>query len=356
MPRWLTSKATAPWRQARCSAIVPFGYDSGISQPRTAPSWRPGPGGQHRAASGAEAGGLVRSMRSGRSDARTGHAAAASSCPADRPALAGWRLGRSGCFQRRGAPVRRDPWRRQYPGARAAAGSPPAPVRRCGRTGARRRAPGAVGGSRPRSVMAAASSDTTPPRGTMLSTVWPPWSRSMISSPEWASTEPRSSVTRLAVVRSSPARAEAVDGLAGRLQRHAGVEEPFDDFQLHQVGVGVAALRSAALGFGDRGVQQAGAGPVVELPVGDARRSSRPVGPDSQLGCSVRRSRSPAFVTEHQLPSPPPGGSQTSSYDSVLDGGAECNRSTAEAGRSGGSGSVRPAAVRTRSPRGGCPR
>ena len=48
---------------------------------------------------------------------------------------------------------------------------------------------GAAGASaavrcRPRSVMAVASSDTTPPSGTMLSTVWPPWSRSMISSPE----------------------------------------------------------------------------------------------------------------------------------------------------------------------------
>ena len=33
VPRWLTSKATAARRQARCSAMVPVGYDSGISQP-----------------------------------------------------------------------------------------------------------------------------------------------------------------------------------------------------------------------------------------------------------------------------------------------------------------------------------
>jgi len=33
VPRWLTSKATASLRHTRCSATVPFGYDSGISHP-----------------------------------------------------------------------------------------------------------------------------------------------------------------------------------------------------------------------------------------------------------------------------------------------------------------------------------
>ena len=33
VPRWLTSKATAEVRQARCSATVPDGYANGISQP-----------------------------------------------------------------------------------------------------------------------------------------------------------------------------------------------------------------------------------------------------------------------------------------------------------------------------------
>ena len=40
-PRWLTSKATAEWRHARCSATVPDGYASGISQPPKGTSFAP---------------------------------------------------------------------------------------------------------------------------------------------------------------------------------------------------------------------------------------------------------------------------------------------------------------------------
>ena len=41
VPRWLTSKMAADWRQARCSATVPVPNSSGISQPPNATNRAP---------------------------------------------------------------------------------------------------------------------------------------------------------------------------------------------------------------------------------------------------------------------------------------------------------------------------
>ena len=123
----------------------------------------------------------------------------------------------------------------------------------------------------PSSVIAGVSSETTPASGTMLSTPWPPLSRSMISSPEWASTE------RRVVDRPGwpwPGRRRWSAGSrwpAGpACKRHAGVEQPLDHLQLDQVACRSSAAGSRCPGLGDRGAEQVGPGPVVELAVGDA--------------------------------------------------------------------------------------
>ena len=71
----------------------------------------------------------------------------------------------------------------------------------------------------------------------------------------------RSSITRLAVARSSPAERRQSMALPGGLQRHAGVEEALDHLELHQVGVGVPALGSAAPGLADRRDEAGRCGP-----------------------------------------------------------------------------------------------
>src|SRR6478735_4921347 len=59
-------------------------------------------------------------------------------------------------------------------------------------------------------------------------------------------------------------------GGADLLQRDAGVEEPLDDLEDQDVAEGVEPLRPGAGGAADARLDQAGAGPVVELAVGDA--------------------------------------------------------------------------------------
>ncbi len=123
----------------------------------------------------------------------------------------------------------------------------------------------------PISTMAASSSETTPDRGRMLNTPWPPARRSTSSPSEWARTERLPDEHQLGggEVRTEVA-AEALDRPPGLLQFETGVEEPLDDLELEDVPVGVAALAPAAGGVGDRRAQQVGPGPVVELPIGDA--------------------------------------------------------------------------------------
>ena len=75
--------------------------------------------------------------------------------------------------------------------------------------------------------------------------------------------------------------AQALDGAAGRLQRDAGVEQLLDHLELEHVGIRIDPTGATALGGGDRRLQQAGTGPVVELSVGDPHQAAdlRPVKP-----------------------------------------------------------------------------
>ena len=66
-----------------------------------------------------------------------------------------------------------------------------------------------------------------------------------------------------------PRVAQVVDGLADVLQGDAGVQQPLDDLQHEDVAEGVQPLRARAGGAADRRRDEAGTGPVVQLPVGD---------------------------------------------------------------------------------------
>ena len=72
-------------------------------------------------------------------------------------------------------------------------------------------------------------------------------------------------------------RAGSSKAPADRLELDAGVEQGLDDLQLEQVAVGVPAPAAAPLGVGQRRPDQVGAGPVVELAVGDADDLGRPL-------------------------------------------------------------------------------
>ncbi|KPC71608.1 hypothetical protein ADL26_15375, partial [Thermoactinomyces vulgaris] len=61
-----------------------------------------------------------------------------------------------------------------------------------------------------------------------------------------------------------------LDGFADVLEGDAGVEEAFDDLEDDDVAEGVEAVGARARGAADGGFDEAGAGPVVELAVGDA--------------------------------------------------------------------------------------
>ena len=59
------------------------------------------------------------------------------------------------------------------------------------------------------------------------------------------------------------------DRLARGLQRDVGVEQPLDDLELDEIRVRVETLRAAAVRVAHRRAHEIGAGPVVELAVGD---------------------------------------------------------------------------------------
>src|ERR1700760_698476 len=65
--------------------------------------------------------------------------------------------------------------------------------------------------------------------------------------------------------------AQVVHCGADLLQRDAGVEQALDHLEDEDVAEAVEALGSRAVGPADAGLNQPGAGPVVELTVGDAR-------------------------------------------------------------------------------------
>ncbi len=64
--------------------------------------------------------------------------------------------------------------------------------------------------------------------------------------------------------------AKDLHGGADLLEAHAGVEEALDDLELNDVVEAVEALRSGPCRRLDRGAQQTGTRPVVELSVRDA--------------------------------------------------------------------------------------
>ena len=64
--------------------------------------------------------------------------------------------------------------------------------------------------------------------------------------------------------------AEVGEHVAHRLELDAGVEQVLDHLELEQVAVGVLPAAAAAAGVGERRADEVGAGPVVELAVGDA--------------------------------------------------------------------------------------
>ena len=68
------------------------------------------------------------------------------------------------------------------------------------------------------------------------------------------------------------ASAQHRDGAADLLQRDAGVEQPLDHLEHEDVAETVEALGARAAGRAHGRLDQAGAGPVVELAVGDAGR------------------------------------------------------------------------------------
>src|SRR5204863_3631729 len=90
---------------------------------------------------------------------------------------------------------------------------------------------------------------------------------------------------------------DVLDALAGQLQRDACVEEVLDDLQLDEVAIGVPALGTAALRVGDRRSNEVGAGPVIELAVGDAN--------------DLADLRPPETLFGHASASPRPAGSVT---------------------------------------------
>ena len=70
-----------------------------------------------------------------------------------------------------------------------------------------------------------------------------------------------------------PACPELLDGGADLLQRDAGVEQSLDELEDEDVAEAVQPLRTGAARAADGGLDELGAGPVVELAVGDAGRA-----------------------------------------------------------------------------------
>src|SRR5690606_32650586 len=93
-----------------------------------------------------------------------------------------------------------------------------------------------------------------------------------------------------------PALAQRADGDADLLERDAGVEQSLDDLEHEDVAEAVEALAAGAVGGAHAGLDQPGAGPVVELAVGDAGGLARGGAAVSELAGRVHH-----VVEEHAL-------------------------------------------------------
>ena len=175
--------------------------------------------------------------------------------------------------------------------ARARAGTA-ADVRAC-RDGTARRSPRASGSRR-----SAGSSDSvpsmsrqTPPRA-MPNTPWPPRSRSITSSSEVHSKTETPSLISVTWVRScDTARAQVLDRGTDLLQRDTGIDQPLDHLEDQDVAEAVQPLGAGAGCAADLRHDQAGAGPVVQLPVGDAGRAAGDRAAEAEVGRAAGRSR-----------------------------------------------------------------
>ena len=145
----------------------------------------------------------------------------------------------------------------------------------------------------------------------MLKTPCPPANRST-TSPSSGPARPAAGQDQLGAGHIAPeVAAEALDCLAGLLELEAGVEQPLDHLELEHVPIGVAPLTAAAGGIGDRRPEEAGAGPVVQLAVGDAHQGADLRPAESVIGPGpVRRPASccvsPPAVHRSTLVIPPP--------------------------------------------------
>ena len=105
----------------------------------------------------------------------------------------------------------------------------------------------------------------------MLSTPWPrACSESMSSRRRARASRVSPAMTRCTVVTSSPRSRRYPKASRTGSSLMPGVEQVLDRLELEEIPVGVAAARPAALGIGQRRPDEVGAGPVVELAVGDA--------------------------------------------------------------------------------------
>src|SRR5699024_12597938 len=93
-----------------------------------------------------------------------------------------------------------------------------------------------------------------------------------------------------------PALAQGADGDADLLEGDPGVQQALDDLQHQDVAEAVEALAAGAVRGAHAGLDQAGAGPVVQLAVGDAGGLAGGRAPVAELARGVHH-----VVEEHAL-------------------------------------------------------
>jgi DNA ligase D-like protein (predicted ligase) len=92
-----------------------------------------------------------------------------------------------------------------------------------------------------------------------------------------------------------PVVAQVLHGGADLLERDPGVEQPLDHLEHEDVAEAVQALGARPVRGADAGLHQSGAGPVVELPVGDPGRGAGRRTPVADLGVAIEERASSCF-------------------------------------------------------------